>query len=84
MHSVHGAPLRSLSLVTVCVLQVPDPPSMVKKFAALNAAFIPSLQFPLGGGASARVAWRLPLDQDVSGMQLVPGEGFVAEVGWVF
>lgn len=46
--------------------------------------FIPSLQFPLGGGASARVAWRLPLDQDVSGMQLVPGDGFVAEVGWVF
>ena len=46
--------------------------------------FIPSLQFPLGGGASARVAWRLPLDQDVSGMQLVPGEGFVAEVSWVF
>lgn len=45
---------------------------------------MPSLQFPLGGGASARVAWRLPLDQDVTGTQLVPGEGFVIEAGWVF
>lgn len=45
---------------------------------------VPSLQFPLGGGASARVAWRLPLDQDVSGTQIVPGEGIVIEAGWVF
>lgn len=45
---------------------------------------VPSLQFPLGGGASARIAWRLPLDQDVNGMQLVPGEGIVIEAGWVF
>jgi hypothetical protein len=45
---------------------------------------VPSLQFPLGGGASARIAWRLPLDQDVNGTQLVPGQGIVIEAGWVF
>jgi len=26
----------------------------------------------------------LPLDQDVSGTQIVPGEGIVIEAGWVF
>lgn len=45
---------------------------------------VPSLQFPLGGGASGRVSFRMPLEQDVEGTQLVPGQGFVAEVGWVF
>lgn len=45
---------------------------------------VPSVQFPLGGGASARASWRMPLDQDVNGMQLVPDGGFVLEAGWVF
>jgi len=45
---------------------------------------IPSMQFPLGGGASARLSLRLPLEQDVSGTQLVPGQGVVLEAGWVF
>ena len=51
---------------------------------AMLWTLVPSMQFPLGGGASGRLSFRFPLEQDVEGTQLVPGQGFVAEVGWVF
>lgn len=45
---------------------------------------VPSVQFPVHEQARVRIAWRLPVDQDLNGTQVGPGDGFVVEAGWIF
>ncbi len=47
-------------------------------------SLVPALNTMIGDHGFFRVAWRIPLDQEVEGTQLVPGSAFTIEAGWNF